>query len=212
VVPPHSTVAGRTIGEWTAAWWQWAGSFDRDENPIFDRTGEDANLHQSGPVFFAGGSNPRAEQPVERTFEVPGNKYLLIPLINWIVANGIDDPAFADTREEAIGVTDGTIDPRMLFITIDGRPVRHLERHRETTPDFFTLTVEDNFPAVGPPGTYDDAFADGYWIMLRPLGEGEHVIHFGGTTLDYTSPTGAFHISSFSLNITDHVEAEDDNR
>jgi hypothetical protein len=207
VVDPHSVVAGKTIGAWTADWWNWGGSFLRDTNPIFDRTGQFANLNQSGPVFFVGGSRSTEPQPVDRTFNVPGDKYLLIPLINWVVGNGVDDPAFPDTRAEARAVTTGTISPAQLFFEVDGVPITGLASHREETPDFFTITVADNFPAIGPPGTYTDGFADGYWVMLAPLGGESHVLHFGGTTLPYTSPTGAFHIDSFSLDIRAQVSA-----
>ncbi len=31
---PHSLVAGKTVGEWTAAWWQWAFSLGTANNPL----------------------------------------------------------------------------------------------------------------------------------------------------------------------------------
>jgi hypothetical protein len=205
VVPPHSTVDGKTIGEWTAEWWKWALSFEDEENPILDPTGEFADGHQDGPVFFVPGSNFGLPQPVNRTFTVPGDKYLLIPLINWIVGNGTDDPAFADTREEAIALASGTVNPRLLFLIVDGRPIHHLGLHRENSADFFTVTQVGIF-SIGDLGqTYDDCFADGYWIMLEPLGEGHHVLHFGGTTRDYTSPTGTLVIDSYELDITSMI-------
>ena len=33
VVPPGSTVEGRTLGEWTAEWWKWLIAFPVDESP-----------------------------------------------------------------------------------------------------------------------------------------------------------------------------------
>jgi hypothetical protein len=214
VVDPHSVVAGKTIGAWTADWWNWVGSFPRETSPIHDGTGQFANMHQSGPVFFVGGSRPgpsEPPQPVDRTFTVPGDKYLLFPLINWIVGNGVDDGAFPDTRAEARAVTSGTIDPARLFFEIDGVPITGLANHREETPDFFTVTVTDDLPAIGGPGTFTDAFADGYWIMLAPLGGESHVFHFGGTTMLYTSPSypppEGFKIDPFSLDMTARVTA-----
>src|SRR5438094_4003872 len=61
VVPAGSTVSGKTIGEWTADWWNWTGSVD---NVFADTTGAAATQNQSGPVFFLAGTQGGA--PVTR--------------------------------------------------------------------------------------------------------------------------------------------------
>src|SRR6185295_11156121 len=80
VIDGGSTVAGKTIGEWTADWWNWAGA----SNVIGDPDGSAANNNQSGPVFFVAGTSGGA--PVTRTFTVPAGKNVLFPLANWIIA------------------------------------------------------------------------------------------------------------------------------
>src|SRR4051812_17645846 len=52
VVPPHGTVAGHSLEEYSAEWWQYATSIPTPDNPLFDDTGAKAHLGQSGPVFF----------------------------------------------------------------------------------------------------------------------------------------------------------------
>lgn len=66
VVPGQSTVAGKTIGEWSADWWNWANSIS--PNIFNDATGAQANENQSGPVFFVAGtsSGSRATSPSRR--------------------------------------------------------------------------------------------------------------------------------------------------
>ena len=128
VVPGHSSVAGKSVGVYTADWWNWAASIPAP-GPIADQTGAQATANQSGPVFFIAGTGSGIP-PVNRTFDVPQGKYLLFPLLNWIVANG-PDPGFADTKSEAIALATNTIDPAKLFATLDGKAVTGLASHRE---------------------------------------------------------------------------------
>jgi hypothetical protein len=199
VLPGGSTVAGKTIGQWTADWWNWAGSIS--PNVFVDTTGALATKNQSGPVFFVAGTS--GGPAVTRSFTIPANKFVLFPLINWYTGNGAD-PGFASTAEEAGALVDGTVDVSKLFATVDGTTIPDLGSHREKSPVNFTATYVANSTGF-PPGTYTDSNSDGYWIMLEPLGPGEHTLHFGGTTKDFTGPDPAISIASFTVDATDHV-------
>ena len=52
VVPIHANYAGKSYGEWAAAWWQWAYRTFTFNSPMLDPTGENASVGQSGPVYF----------------------------------------------------------------------------------------------------------------------------------------------------------------
>ena len=78
VLPSHSTVAGKTIGEWSVDWWQWALSFSTPNDPFTDPTGVKAGLKQSGPVFFLAGTPGGSST---RSFAVPLGKYVMVPLL-----------------------------------------------------------------------------------------------------------------------------------
>src|SRR3954449_2740320 len=78
VLPAGSQVAGRSIGEYTADWWQWALGFTTPDDPFSDPDGSKANLNQSGPVFFLAGN---AGGSSTRSFTVPAGKHLLVPLL-----------------------------------------------------------------------------------------------------------------------------------
>jgi len=138
--------------------------------------------------------------PVERSFAVPEGKALLFPLINWIVANG-PDAGFPDTTTEAIELVNHTIDPANLVATLDGAAVSNLASHRESPGKLFTLDAPDG-NALFPTGTYTDAYADGYWLLVQPPTPGEHTLHFGGTTTQFVGPDGKFTVDSFVVDTT----------
>jgi hypothetical protein len=55
VLRPQSHPFGRTYGEWSNAWWQWALSISTtpdNNNPLLDPTGASCGNGQSGPVWF----------------------------------------------------------------------------------------------------------------------------------------------------------------
>jgi hypothetical protein len=99
---------------------------------------------------------------------------------------------------------------RSLFTSIDGVaiPQAELFTHLEESTATFTITAVANNPFDMPPGTYDDAFAAGYWLMLAPFTDTEqHILHFGGVTNDFFDPDGNLIAPSFTEDITDRVTA-----
>jgi hypothetical protein len=75
-------------------------------------------------------------------------------------------------------------DPAHLQVTIDGVALTGLSAYRAQAPKFDYFLPTDNIfkglipPAVRAKGLYGPAGSDGYWIMLKPLSNGEHTIHF----------------------------------
>lgn len=201
VVPGQSTIAGETLGQWSNDWFKWALSFG--PGPFSDTDGSRDNINQSGPVFFLAGTGVGAG-PVTRNVTVGDNKLLFFPLINWLVANGAD-PGFADTKTEAIALATNTINPANLFATIDGVPVGNLASHREDSGAVFTLTFVNNNDFGFPAATYNDAYGDGYYLMVNPLSVGPHTLHFGGTGTPYDA--GAFQVAPFAIDVTVNLPA-----
>jgi hypothetical protein len=188
-LPPASTVEGRTIAEWTAEWWQWALSFPEANNPLVDTDGTSAALGDMGSVFFLAGSFNSG--PTNRYFAVPSNKYILIPVFNAFFAGEVEgtaDEQRAKLEDFILSVTD-------LHATVNGVSIPNLFSHREISPVFDLTLAADNIFGE-PAGTYSPATSDGYWLMLEPLGPGNHVINFGGAA------TGGGGLSAFSLEIT----------
>jgi hypothetical protein len=68
------------------------------------------------------------------------------------------------------------------FLEIDGVFVidnSNFSNYREPSPLFNYVAVPGNPFGVGP-GNSGDAYADGYYAMIEPLGSGTHTFRFGG--------------------------------
>jgi hypothetical protein len=174
-VPPGERVADTAQADWSKAWWQWAGSFDRASSPVADRTGANCHLKQNGPVWFLAGTY--GTQRSIRTCKVPRDKYLFFPLINYVVMPTTQAASCGTTccpsfTQSASSVTD---QPSDLLLELDGRRIDDLERYRQATTECFDMGA-----LAEPKYRIFPSAANGYYVMLRPLSPGKHVLNFGG--------------------------------
>jgi len=187
---PQSVVAGKTIGEWTAAWWQWAFSLGTTNNPFTNGSQAAADNGQAGPVYFLAGT---AGGTVTRSFNVPADKYLLMPMVNAecsdLERNGNND---ADLRACVSGLIDLVDGLTANGIVFSGSA----DDYRESSPGTFSFTaVPGNAFGIGP-GTASMAVADGYYMMLAPVGFG------GPQTIEYGGKVSAFQFETLvTLNL-----------
>ncbi len=178
IYAPHSTVKGKTIGEWTGDWWKWALSFSAPNDPFGDPSGAKAGLHQKGPVFFVGAP---VNSVANGSFDVPGDEPILVSVVDGELSQheiGFDKTA-AQVAQAASEQLDA-VDISLFHASIDGQAVSNLALYREVSPVFHFVAAADN-PIGVPQGKSGIAVADGYFIMLKPLGPGHHVLSFGGT-------------------------------
>lgn len=194
VLSTGSTVAGKTIAAWTSDWYNWGLS--TGPGPFSDPDGSRSGVNQSGPVFYIAGTTGGS---AVRNVTVTDDKFILLPLINWLVAAGAD-PGFASTQAEANALLTNTVNTNSLFATIDGVVVGGLASHHEQSGSDFTLTTANNNDFGFPAGTYTDAYQDGYWLMVAPLSAGQHTLHFGGTISAFDA--GAFQVSPGNIDAT----------
>jgi hypothetical protein len=83
-----------------------------------------------------------------------------------------------------------------LTCKIDHEPVRDLTSYRVLSPVFSFNQDPDFATAFGYPAPYvRTAVVDGYWLMLKPLSAGRHVIRFTAS-----NPT-----TGFALEVTYNV-------
>jgi hypothetical protein len=171
--PPSAVVHGKTYGEWSAAWWQWALLPPASRNPVVDATGEFADVGQSGPVWFLAGTFGGT---AERTCTIPAGKCLFFPIIDSIC--WLTEPS--DTEAMARRVNADNINHVTdLELSIDAEEIEGLRSFRFTSPEFQLRfdPLDPVWPA--PPGPYR-AFSEGYFVMLEPLTPGTHTIEFRG--------------------------------
>jgi len=177
ILPPGSIVSGKSIADWTAAWWTWVFQSPADAVPFSDPDGSLANQNNGGPVFFVAGTGGG---PAERTFNVPAGRPLLIPMVNYF--NTYDSE---DVINAAIAAFPGSVTE--LFAEIDGVPVASPFDYLEVTADFFSggIAQEGSWIAsLGVP-VGEDVFptkSSGYWLMVVGFAPGPHTLRFGGTT------------------------------
>jgi len=189
VLAPGATVAGKTIGAWSADWWIWAFSQSVPNDAITDTSGANAAINQSGPVFFVAGGFGGSYQ-AQRAFNVPANAYVLVPLFNneW---SDLEEKTFVPSNQQRpvplseaqlLDTNNGVIsNVTSLHAVIDGVPVleQDLFLHLETSP-IFQFTAAANNPFGVPQDDSGNALAKGYYLMLGPLGLGTHAISYGG--------------------------------
>lgn len=206
VYAPHSTVRGETLGQWTAAWWQWAFSHNVDQSPFFDQTGARAGLGDVGKAFFLSGVIS-VSGTAERTITIPSGKPVFFPVLNTECSTIESPPYHGNTDQElrdCASAIDSPATAQPMHMTIDGTSLSQaeIETHYEASAPFnFTLPstgvniLEFFGEPLALPGTTARSASTGWWIMTKPLAPGHHDINFGGG-----DPTG------FVLDITYHID------
>ena len=205
VYAPHSNVRGESLQEYAADFWKgvfgtpvYAPDGKTIINPQFDaplNDGDIVNVNHAyptlnGKAFNLAGSFFGSE--INRTVSVPTGTPIFVPILNdvWSNPDTADGPNFdtvpghytpAQLATLAVQQTNLATD---LSASLDGKPITDIADHREpslrftyTEPAqfgvhqvFFGETLTDPVPAA----------ADGYYIMLKPLSPGQHVLHFTG--------------------------------
>ena len=145
-----------------------------DTNPNYD-----LSANQSGKVWFW--SAPDGLPPFTRTSTLPAGTALFLTLLDAECSSvetpdsGFHGDTEAEQRDCAKFWADHIVG---LFCEIDGVAVQDIHAYRFSTPQFeFTAPTPWIFGAVGGTGT---SVGDGYFLMLAPLHEGPHIIHYGG--------------------------------
>ena len=192
IVIPGSIVEGKSIAEWSGDWWNWLVKERFETNPATDTTGAFANLNQSGPVFFIAGTFGEST-PYVRNFTVPTDKYLLIPIVNYVFWAPEDGATESDIRSLAVSNVNSI---SALTFEFDGTQLANPFDHREATPSGgFTLNYGPLLNQIGLSDMPRLAVSDGYWVMIEPLSAGDHTFRMSATQ------PGQF-TSDVTLNIT----------
>ena len=186
---PQSAPFGTPLAEWTAEWWQFMLSLPTAVNPLADETGDSCMVGQRGPVWFLAGNFGGTAAPTTRTCSIPAGKALFFPVLNVVDFNtpsltGIDQTA-SDLRAETAPCLDAAT---QLAVEVDGQSVPRLfDKNRVRSAVFaVTLPAESLFKGVLDAGVYSPAIDYGYYVMLKPLGVGEHRIHIVGASAGCT--------------------------
>ena len=160
VFPPSSLVYGKTYGEWSVAWWQWAFSSPFSQSALNDATGARCGVGQGGRVWFLGGVF-NSSGTVVRDCTVPSWAALFIPILNgeWDQV-GYDTPQ----TEQQLRATVGTLIDHStgMYMTVDGRPLVDLAAYRTRSAPFtYTMSATDNLYGLNCSATFPPVCVDG---------------------------------------------------
>jgi hypothetical protein len=181
IFPPGSKPYGKSFGEWSANWWQWAVASPSDKNPMTDTSGKICQEGQGGPAWFLAGTMGGA---ANRVCSVPSDKAIVFP-VQTAECSSAEYPQYK-TEPDLLRCAKDQIDKvSSLDVVIDGKKVPDLRKYRAQSP-LFGLTLPNN-NVFGKSAGPTKAVSDGYWLILSPLSPGSHDIRFSGTMVDFTS-------------------------
>ena len=200
VYPPSSTPFGKTYGEWAAVWWQWAMALPAAHHPVFDTTGADAALAQSGPVWYLAATGGGGVY--ERTCTAPAGKGVLVPIMPWIFAIPMDGTTDGEILRGARTAVDHVTE---VEADLDGVVMTGLWSYRAESPYFGYDAPPGDQCWVPDYGGTHRAVADGYWLVLKPLAPGPHTLHFRAKCV---FPAVYPNVSVFEGEVTYHLTVE----
>ena len=186
VFAPQATMYGKRYAAWTAEWWKWDLQFDCAHFPTRDVDGSLESQNQSGPVYFLAGKRMPFPGGGTRiiTVTIPADVSLFFPMAtfeNEYPCVDVGEPGPGQTVEQlltslAIPLANA-ID--QLSLTIDGVAFTNLSSYKFISPMFTTSANADLANCFDGciTGTPQQFVTGGYFVMLKPLSAGTHVIH-----------------------------------
>jgi hypothetical protein len=166
---------GQTYGNWTVKWWKWFLLTPKSIN-----TGQYAYVdQQSKDILFLSGklANEDTNLP-DRLCTISTGTSILFPVIN-CEANPLESPELKTHQDliERVKRDEDSIIKKECSVNSKRIPTQRVK----SDPLVFELTInEDNpFNVKGGGTTY--ASSDGYWVFLKPLPVGKHIISFQGS-------------------------------
>jgi hypothetical protein len=170
---------GLSYADWSAEWWQWNLEHPVDGHPSIDDEAYNVASGQSGKVWFLatpiefGTATPT---PVTRPITISAGTALFVGMFNSEWSSNEGFATEEEQREFANWQGDHVVN---LACTLDGQPVQNLGNYRFES-DQFTFTAPDPWIFSPAPSGEGTAVADGYYVFLKPLSVGVHVLRYSG--------------------------------
>jgi len=155
---------GQDAADFAVSWWRWLMSAPDGRDIMADDSGALCALNQSGPVWYLAGSYDTGA--VSRSCAVPAGKYLFVPVAQSMLWDSADGRDCHLLQADVKTVMDTAHE---LFLEVDGKSEAVQTSIRAAPKKCFTLPNETDIYAT-----------DGYWLLLKPLPKGQHIIRFGG--------------------------------
>jgi hypothetical protein len=186
---------GISYGKWTVRWWRWAFNIPKSKNPLIDDTGNYANANQRKDVWFLAGKPADSEPYIpQRRCNIPARRAVLFPIIN-CEANKLEFPELDES-----GLIENVVTHmeqiRQKECFLDGKKIP-VQRVR-SDPEIFEIQINSENIFDIPNGGNTTASADGYWVFLKSLEKGVHIIEFHGSCSSGVRFSGSKYILTVS--------------
>jgi len=155
---------GRSSAELAVTWWQWVTDTPDASDPLADEAGNFCSYGQTEAVWFLSGSY--STEKVVRHCRIPAGRHIFFPVVNMMLWDGPGGQTCSQLQADVKTAVDTV---RNLEVEVDGKAIRNLQQYRYATKECFNM-----------PDDTDHYASDGYWVLLKPLGSGQHIIHFRG--------------------------------
>ena len=201
---------GRTMEGWAEAWWRWSFSIPLSLNPN-DTATADPGESQHGPVFFL------ATPPIDgRTFDVPRHKAIAVLLSSVLNDYPCPDPTFQPAPGQtlfeflSLGAAQADIVAE-IESSLDGVALTDLTSYHFTSHKLMHITGDLSLQVLDPciTGSPQPAVIEAYFMMLRPLRPGSHVLTTRITTkagVDLGVKTRTINVHQGAMPITPQMD------
>ena len=196
IYPVNSNPYGIPYSEWSQKWWQWILSIPINKNPNYenpDKINWLINQDLDSDVLFLFQRNtdyPSIETGNNWTLEIPKDKAIFTQISSGIYDYGdrqtnptLDQTIRSEIDNELKKVISSN-NNAFIKVMLDGNVIFYIGPTDEsnklkyrTQTGFFNISLPENNMWDEIPGTYR-AFAEGYYLMLKPLSTGLHQLHY----------------------------------
>lgn len=177
---PGFRINGESASDISIDWWKWAMSAPTQQNPVLDKTGANCGVAQKGPIWFLAGGFGASK--IIRRCTIPQGKFIFFPVINMVYWPRRPNNGYTCAQAEAHAAVNNDADLE-LHVVLDGTPLKSPKAYRAKSTHCFNMFAD--VPARYHAYNAFPSASDGYWILLRPLPPGHHLLKFSGR---YNSP------------------------
>lgn len=172
ILNQDAIVGGKPVSEYVNIWWQWTYTMPKELSPVVDTNGQNCHVGQSGEVWFLAGGY--GSSTIRRKCELPSNKYIFFPIINMVYYPRGDSQVSCDAVKKSAALNNDAL--LSIEVELDGMIVRDPVHTRMSSRECFDLL--GMIPKEKHPLKVFPSASDGFWIMLKPLSKGKHILKF----------------------------------
>jgi len=182
--PVNSSPYGIPFKDWTAKWWTWYQSVPKLNNANFQNVSGYAPVECSylqdpaSPVIFLPYVGGERGPSTIATCNIPHDKAALI-CVDCGESDYSDPTVTSKTQDFLVNqVTKSNVFPNPFGITLDGHPLTLTnDEASKVQTDLFNFTLPQKNLWDEPAGP-DKGVGQGWYLFLKPLSHGVHVVHY----------------------------------